>query len=34
MCMIAIYQDTNIIYTSHFKILKGSVFPDFLLRDF
>lgn len=31
MHMIAIYQETNIIYTSRFKILKGYVFPDFLL---
>lgn len=31
MHMIAIYQETNIIYTSRFKILKGYVFPDFFL---
>jgi len=31
MRMIAIYQETNIIYTSRFKILKGYVFPDFLI---
>lgn len=28
MRMIAIYQETSIIYTSRFKILKGYVFPD------
>lgn len=31
MHVIAIYQETNIIYTPRFKILKGYVFPDFLL---
>lgn len=31
MHMIAICQETNTLYTLHFKILKGYVFLDFLL---